>query len=349
MSCSSKAKYKAKCLVQRLGQRRPSRDESGAAVMLWMVLMVPVAIFAALVAMAGPQRLAAESSVREIADDLARFAAESHEVADGWMVTIRNINEGKDPYIHPLILPPNLIPLTLERPIEPPLPVDCRITDESDLLGNLKPYLDALLDGINAQQSILGRDVDAEVKAAARTLQLNYKWQFDVVTDLRDESEQLKEECERFTNQFAAGLGRLGIDISSLRGYYIDFDGDEPDSWDRPVCIIREEIEIQTDDPTNDPIIVPQLEAFEVVRVTLFVDWKSAGWAVAQVWADGIRLGAESIGASVKPAPEVGEGVVREPQEDCTMLRDIDPSGRPRQRSDEWDRFPRLPRNPFSG
>ena len=38
-----------------------------------MVLMVPVSAFAAVVAMAGPQRLAAESSMQEAADDLAMF------------------------------------------------------------------------------------------------------------------------------------------------------------------------------------------------------------------------------------------------------------------------------------
>jgi len=42
-------------------------------VSLWVVLMVPVSAFAAVVAMAGPQRLAAESSMQEAADDLAMF------------------------------------------------------------------------------------------------------------------------------------------------------------------------------------------------------------------------------------------------------------------------------------
>ena len=42
---------------------------------LWVVLMVPVSAFAAVVAMAGPQRLAAESTMQEATDDLAAFAA----------------------------------------------------------------------------------------------------------------------------------------------------------------------------------------------------------------------------------------------------------------------------------
>lgn len=41
---------------------------------MWVVLMAPVSAFAAVVAMAAPQRLAAESSMQEAADDLAVFA-----------------------------------------------------------------------------------------------------------------------------------------------------------------------------------------------------------------------------------------------------------------------------------
>ena len=41
---------------------------------LWVVLMVPVAVFAAVVAMATPQRLRAESSMDEVAVDLAKLA-----------------------------------------------------------------------------------------------------------------------------------------------------------------------------------------------------------------------------------------------------------------------------------
>ena len=49
-------------------------DERGGAISLWVVLMTPVSAFAAVVAMAGPQRLAAESSMQDAADDLAMFA-----------------------------------------------------------------------------------------------------------------------------------------------------------------------------------------------------------------------------------------------------------------------------------
>ena len=66
---------------------RPRRgDESGGAISLWVVLMVPVSAFAAVVAMAGPQRLAAESTMQDATDDLADFAVawrEGHDTPTG--------------------------------------------------------------------------------------------------------------------------------------------------------------------------------------------------------------------------------------------------------------------------
>ena len=41
---------------------------------MWVLLMVPIAAFAAVVALAGPRRVAAESSMQEMAEDLAVFA-----------------------------------------------------------------------------------------------------------------------------------------------------------------------------------------------------------------------------------------------------------------------------------
>ena len=70
--------------LSRTRRRRPRsspgcRDERGGAISLWVLLMVPVSAFAAVVAMAGPQRLAAESSVQEAAEDLAVFAVASRD------------------------------------------------------------------------------------------------------------------------------------------------------------------------------------------------------------------------------------------------------------------------------
>lgn len=59
------------------GKRHTARsgDQRGGAVSLAVILMVPVSAFAAVVAMAAPQRLAAESSLEETAADVAAVAA----------------------------------------------------------------------------------------------------------------------------------------------------------------------------------------------------------------------------------------------------------------------------------
>ena len=58
------------------------REESGGAATLWVVLMVPIAAFAASVAQAGPQRLAAESSLKEATEDLATLAVAWRDAQD---------------------------------------------------------------------------------------------------------------------------------------------------------------------------------------------------------------------------------------------------------------------------
>lgn len=59
----------------RVGASARGTDQAGGAVSLIVILMVPVATFAAVVAMAVPQRLAAESSLEDAASDLAVLAA----------------------------------------------------------------------------------------------------------------------------------------------------------------------------------------------------------------------------------------------------------------------------------
>ena len=71
-------------------------------------------------------------------------------------------------------------------------------------------------------------------------------------------------------------LGNLGVDVGSLRGFYSD--SLEAGSSDVP-CQIS-----------------PRIDVKDAVHVALVADWDEAGWAAAQVWPDGRRLGVESIG-----------------------------------------------------
>ena len=175
------------------GARRRRRDESGGALSLWVVLMVPVSAFAAVVALAGPQRMAAESSMTETAGDLAALVVayrDGEQVATG--------------------------------PIEG-FPPECTSAD---------PVL------------------------------VGY--------------------CEAMFETMLADLGNLGVDVGSLRGFYSDSFStavllpDQPDPL--PCGILRREV------------------VLDAAHVALVADWNSAGWAAAQVWPDGLRMGGESIG-----------------------------------------------------
>ena len=78
--------------TQAGGRRR--RGQQGGAISLWVVLMVPVAAFAAVVAMAGPQRMAAESSMEEAAADLATLAVTLRDGRADVVNIQRNQQEG---------------------------------------------------------------------------------------------------------------------------------------------------------------------------------------------------------------------------------------------------------------
>ena len=187
------------------------REESGGAATLWVVLMVPIAAFAASVAVAGPQRLAAESSLKEATDDLATLAVAWRDAQDA--------GEGG---------------LT-------GFPVDCVATsaDENEVTAL-----------INAGDSNGANAKRAEIEAFIA-------------------------KCEEFRVALLRDLGSRGVEVESLRGFYsdsLDLVASVPCSWS------------------------PTIEVRDAVHVALAADWGEAGWAAAQVWPDGLKMGSESIG-----------------------------------------------------
>lgn len=92
-----------RCVAERRrGIRHRRSDERGGAVSVWVVLMVPVAVFAAVVAMATPQRLRAESSMSEAAADLAKLAAawrHGEQTAQGPLEGFPPECASADPYV----------------------------------------------------------------------------------------------------------------------------------------------------------------------------------------------------------------------------------------------------------
>ena len=81
----------------------------------------------------------------------------------------------------------------------------------------------------------------------------------------------------------ARDLGYLGVDVNSLSGFYSDSYLYTADSYaytegDGVLCKISKRVEV-----------------LDSVHVGIVADWVYAGWAAAQVWPDGTRMGAESI------------------------------------------------------
>ena len=228
-------------------------DESGGAVSLWVVLMVPVSAFAAVVAMAGPQRIAAESSMDEAADDLATMAVawrDGHDRPDGPLPAF----------------PPECAVRTRQQTAE--------LVDLDSEIGRLDPNnLDlAQVGGLNAELNRLLADFRRAEPALPAQTQDELQTRLD---NLRTRLDAWDDACTTMFNWIVADLGNLGVDMNSLRGFYSD------------------SLSLAQELPCT---ISPKVEVRDAVHVALAADWQYAGWAAAQVWPDGTRVGAESIG-----------------------------------------------------
>ena len=222
----------------------PRADESGGALSLWVVLMVPVSAFAAVVAMAGPQRLAAESSVDDAADDLAALAVvwrDGHGDPSGAV---------------------------------PAFPPECSIDhpqwiEELELLKEeQKSHAEIAEDDAQSEEN---KEAAEEAKKAAE----------GALAAETARQEGWKDTCETVFEWIARDLGYLGVDVNSLSGFYSDsYAYTAGDAGDGGVpCKISKRVEV-----------------LDSVHVGIVADWVYAGWAAAQVWPDGTRMGAESIG-----------------------------------------------------
>ncbi len=347
-----------------------------------MLLMVPVGIMAALVAMAGPQRLTATSSAREISNDLALFAAESFETTDRWMVSLRFM--------------PEIVPNQPPTPLTPPLPMDCRmddpgpdgryqdtyerrieqhvsslnaeinrldteiaeLNDEILLLDNGIFQLDRMIAGMLPTDPELPlrqderRDKQAELDSKQAELD-TAQAELDTaqaergsLSDIQSDFGQMQSECERFVERLSADLGNLGVDIDSMRGYYNIFgDKRDPEHWTQPLCSISD-----------------RQVGMEAVRVAVVATWHNAGWAAAQVWPEGARMAIESVGIAVRHIPQTppppGQAPLAPPALACRDLIDaVTVGGFPRRAptfvlsdagwsEDDWHTYRRIT---FSG
>lgn len=304
--------------MRRRRRAQAPRGERGGAVSLWVLLMVPISAFAAVAAMAGPQRLAAKFSTQEAADDLADFAVAWRDLHD--------------------------------RPVGPlpAFPTQCPELDggqEQDII-RWKGLLDALTLRIDVQRSPAVADVDeleaihVEIGAVGndfdrwpddRRISLPPQPQFDrnadpaaLIEALTLQVEQLKalvddgndgsvvkqhQTCVLMHDTLVGDLGNLGLDMNSLRGAYSDSLAKAPPQGnDVPP-------EHRCSDKTSDtqeecknnggtwfpvPVLCWTGQQDVVVRDAVYVvlasRWQDGGWAAAQVWPDGLPVAAESVG-----------------------------------------------------
>ena len=170
--------------------------------------MVPVSAFAAVVAMAGPQRLAAESTMQDATDDLADFAVawrEGHDTPTGQLrafppeCAARTDQENAD-----LAALAGSIALLAALDPDDPDDVDAIAT----LYVQINVQINVQLELFGMQPPLLPADDAVELRT-----------QFDaLVMQLED----WEKACEMLSDALVRDLGYLGVDVGSLRGFYSD-------------------------------------------------------------------------------------------------------------------------------
>ena len=236
------------------GQTRVGRGrgESGGAISLWVLLMVPVSGFAAVVAMAGPQRVSAESTMQDAADDLAMLAVAWR---DGQGINPDDMEAG------PLYAFPPECSTDAQ-----PTHYDPRIEFHESEVEKYQAQIDGLPSGdplIPGLQLLLDAEQVLLDPLLISRIALREDW---------------RKACDLLFESLFRDLGYLGVDMNSLRGFYSDSlsMSSQPE---KPQCLSSEYILVE-----------------DAVHVVLAADWQDAGWAAAQVWPDGTRVAAESMG-----------------------------------------------------
>ena len=239
--------------------------------------MVPVSAFAAVVAMAGPQRLAAESTMQDATDDLADFAVawrEGHDTPTGQLrafppeCAARTDQENTDlTALHGDIA-------TLAG-LDPDDPDDA--ADFAVLIGPLNDRLNEQRELFGMQPPLLPADDAVELRT-----------QFDALVM---QLEGWEKACKMLSDALVRDLGYLGVDVGSLRGFYSDSLTESAMTW--TPANPGFELPCQTSEAsTGRDVVVVQ----DAVHVALTGRWQDAGWAAAQVWPDGMPMAAESMG-----------------------------------------------------
>lgn len=256
---------------------RGRRDERGGAVSLWVLLMAPVSAFAAVVAMAGPQRLAAESSVQDAADDLAAFTVAARD--------------GQSPGGALLAFPPECVSDNLRTGF------DDRMEDLETRIADLQEQIDALGPPPPSE------DPAEELRKELKDEQDGLRRDLTGLRVARDERrEQWRQACDLMFEALVRDLGHLGVDMGSVRGFYSDslvvsvlWPG--PATCSIPSYSTEDDCKHNGGSWGRTPCRTAQGRVVrDAAHVALAGDWQDAGWAASQVWPDGLPMAAESVG-----------------------------------------------------
>ena len=310
--------------------------------------MVPVSAFAAVVAMAGPQRLAAESSVQDAADDLADFAVAwraGHDMSTG------------------------------ELPAFPP---ECAArsgqqnTDLAMLKGTIAAldptHADYLVDLAEQQRLLNDQRMEFRMEpllfpapdpADLAAAKVELKERFDALESRLGEWEKA---CTALSEALLRDLGYLGVDMGSLRGFYSDSLTEsamttgicsDPLLATRAACIGAGQSWTATDQnfelpcrTTGASLNRDAVAVHDAVHVALTARWQDAGWAAAQVWPDGLPMAAESMGRlsrrdpAAATAPECGQQLVVLNNQGRPAWSGLDPTPRSRTLAQSVGRTP---------
>ena len=174
--------------------------------------MVPVSAFAAVVAMAGPQRFAAESTMQDAADDLAMFAVawrEGHNTPSG----------------HLRAFPPECAARTDQENADLAAlagSIALLDPDDADFLVDLaeqQRLLNAQRMEFRMEQLLFPAPDPADLAAAKDELDERLNHPVDGLVALLNGWE---EACRALSDALVRDLGYLGVDVGSLRGFYSD-------------------------------------------------------------------------------------------------------------------------------
>ena len=272
---------------------------------LWVVMMVPVVVFASVAAMASPERLAAERSLRDASDDIASvaFAVErrlhAEVFADGLgLPTIaaacdsEPVGPGTETELKKLLK--NRI--DVRKDLDTKLETAKKVLDTKD--ADLKKLLDD--DGEQPDTTDPNYEQYIEDTRAFKESTADYNALAARINSLPNNADVdfAHKLCNDLMGQVYAGLSQAGFDVTTLQGFHTNaaplglrprVAGSHGTSW--LLCTAKDGA--KEDEDAESSAAKPS--GADGVYAVLVAEWNSSSWVAAQVWPEGITLVGEGL------------------------------------------------------